>query len=114
MSCGDIAAALTDHFGLLRGFSERNVSRWCSEQGLGVKDFCPDRRLEGEVVKAIEEVGQSLSLSNLAHHWFDLQSMVVADICFSHPRMFISSSSLTFSLPPAGSLALLLYSSDRR
>ncbi|XP_030287100.1 uncharacterized protein LOC115590006 [Sparus aurata] len=59
MSCGDIAAALTDHFGLLRGFSERNVSRWCSEQGLGVKDFCPDRRLEGEVAKAIEETGPS-------------------------------------------------------
>lgn len=37
------------------------VRRWCSEQGLGVKDFCPVRRLEGKVAKAIEAVGQCLS-----------------------------------------------------
>lgn len=57
MSCGNTAAALADHFGILRGFSERNVRRWCSEQGLGAKDFCPDSRLECKVGKAIEEVG---------------------------------------------------------
>ena len=45
MSCGDLAAALTDHFGVLRGFSMRTVQQWCSEQGL-----------ECEVAKAIEEV----------------------------------------------------------
>lgn len=56
MACADIAAALTGHFGSLRGFSERNVRRWCTEQGLGAKDFCPDRQLESEVAKAIEEV----------------------------------------------------------
>ncbi|XP_060759597.1 uncharacterized protein LOC132886813 [Neoarius graeffei] len=57
MACADIAAALTGHFGSLRGFSERNVRRWCKEQGLGAKDFCPDRQLESEVAKAIEETG---------------------------------------------------------
>ena len=35
-------------------------------------------------------------------------------LLITHPRMFISSSSLAFFLPPAGSLALLLSSSDRR
>ena len=36
-----------------------------------MKDFCPDRCLEGEVAKAIEEVGQSLSQSDYAHNWWD-------------------------------------------
>lgn len=40
-------------------------------QELGVKDFCPDRQLEGEVAKAIEEVGKSLSQSDYAHNWWD-------------------------------------------
>lgn len=59
-------AALTDHFGLPRVFSERNVQPRCSEQGLVVKAFCPDGRLEGEVTKATEEVGKSLSQKDCA------------------------------------------------
>ncbi len=37
-------------------FSERNVRRWCAEQGL-VMDFCPDSQLEVEVANGIAEVG---------------------------------------------------------
>ena len=65
----------------------------------------------------------------LAANSSSLLSLTVAYICFAliilrdtlswrarllitHPRMFISSSSLAFFLPPAGSLALLLSSSD--
>ena len=67
----------------------------------------------------------------LAANSSSLLSLMVAYICFAmiilwntlswharllitHLRMFISSSSLDFFLPSAGSLALLLPSSDRR
>ena len=60
MSCGDIATALCTQFGTTRGFSERNVRRWCAEQGL-VRDFCPDSQLEVEVAEGILEVGFFLS-----------------------------------------------------
>ncbi len=56
LTCGDIAAALCTQFGTRRGFSERNVRRWCAEQGL-VMDFCPDSQLEVEVANGIAEVG---------------------------------------------------------
>ncbi|CAL8270603.1 unnamed protein product [Arctogadus glacialis] len=58
MSCGDIATALCTQFGTTRGFSERNVRRWCAEQGL-VRDFCPDSQLEVEVAEGILETGSS-------------------------------------------------------
>uniref|UniRef100_A0A1A8QU98 Si:ch211-227p7.1 n=2 Tax=Nothobranchius rachovii TaxID=451742 RepID=A0A1A8QU98_9TELE len=59
MSCGDIAAALCHEFGTARrGFSERNVRRWCAEQGL-VEEFCPDNRLEIEIAQSISETGSS-------------------------------------------------------
>ncbi|CAL8375253.1 unnamed protein product [Gadus morhua 'NCC'] len=58
MSCGDIATALCTQFGTTRGFSERNVRRWCAEQGL-VRDFCPDSQLEVEVAEGILETGLS-------------------------------------------------------
>ncbi len=56
LTCGDIAAALCTQFGTRQGFSERNVRRWCAEQGL-VMDFCPDSQLEVEVANGIAEVG---------------------------------------------------------
>ena len=56
MSCGDIAAALCTQFGTTQGFSERNVRRWCADQGL-VRDFCPDSQLEVEVAEGIHKVG---------------------------------------------------------
>ena len=56
MSCGDIAAALCAQFGTARGFSDRNVRRWCAQQGL-VRDYCSDSQLELAVAEGINEVG---------------------------------------------------------
>ena len=53
-SCSDIAAALCTQFGTARGFSDRNVRRWCAEQGL-VREFCPDSQLEVAVAEGINE-----------------------------------------------------------
>ena len=80
-----------------------------------------------EVVAAEETINPTSAHSKLL-----ISAVMVAYICFSialiilrdtlswrarllitHPCMFISGSSLTFSLPPPGSLALLLSSSDR-
>ena len=59
-SCSDIAGELVSTFGNQRGFSERNVQRWCAEHGLAARDFCPDSRLEYEAARGIAEVGQHL------------------------------------------------------
>lgn len=56
MSCGDIAAALGSQFGTIQGFSERSVRRWCAEQGLVRRNFCPDGQLEVEIAEGIAEV----------------------------------------------------------
>lgn len=55
MSCCEITAALWTQFGMRRGFSERNVRRWCAERGL-VRDFCPNSQLAVEVAQGIAEV----------------------------------------------------------
>lgn len=64
MSCTDIATDLSSEFGGIRGFSPRNVRRWCLEQGL-LREFCPDSRLEAEVFQGISEVGSVVLLSPL-------------------------------------------------
>ncbi|XP_030607636.1 uncharacterized protein LOC115795729 isoform X2 [Archocentrus centrarchus] len=56
--CSEIASMLCTHFGTRRGFSERNVRRWCAEQGL-LTQFCSDSQLEVEVAEGIAETGSS-------------------------------------------------------
>ena len=65
-----------------------------------------------------------LLISAVTHggvHCFSIALIILWDtlswrarLLITHPRMFISGSLLAFFLPPAGSLVLLLSSSDRR
>ncbi len=76
MSCSEIAAALCTQFGMRRGFSERNVRRWCAERGL-VRDFCPDSQLAVEVAQGIAEVRLIIFYTRL---------QIFLCICYHHKK----------------------------
>ncbi|KAK0139801.1 hypothetical protein N1851_023290 [Merluccius polli] len=75
MTCSDIVNNLVAQFGSQRGFSERNVRRWCAEQGLVNKDLCPESHLEAVVAQGIVEVGDlSVSVQALVKPNLPLQN----------------------------------------
>ena len=53
-----IAEKLQKTYGHLRGFSERNVRKYCADNDIRSGEFVSDDRLEFEVEKAVHEVGQ--------------------------------------------------------
>ena len=68
---------------------------------------------------ALTDNSSSLLSLTVAYICFTIALIILRDtlswrarLLITHPRMFISGSSLAFFLPPAGSLALLLSSSD--
>ena len=75
-----------------------------------------------EAVAATSTCGKLLiSAVTVVYMCFSIALIILRDtlswcarLLITHPRMFISSSSLAFFLPPPGSRALLLSSSDRR